>query len=346
MAAYKVNGRAAGLFKRHWQRMRFFAGVRKNNVAMNVRKFAVAIPSLRCINDNTMLIEVPLQVEVFPPGKSRAYRVERFRKQNFDFVWHAHPEFELTYVLKGSGVRYVGGSILPFREGDLCLFGSNVPHGYGAHPQCDAGVEWIVLQFSAQSWGPSFWQLPENKPIDSLFKNAKKGIQFHGGRAGRCGDLLQAICEESREQVSGLSRVLGLFEELADLGEAKYLNRQDSSLAEYPDGRLEMVLRWVECHAGSEIDQAEVARMVGMSPAVFSRFFRHKTGRVFTRHVNELRLARACVSLLRDQRSINEIAAESGFNTLANFNRRFLEIVGINPRDYRALRDAPPSAEC
>jgi transcriptional regulator GlxA family with amidase domain len=118
----------------------------------------------------------------------------------------------------------------------------------------------------------------------------------------------------------------------------EYLNPNVSSLDEHPDSRLGLVLRWVERHAGNEIDQAEVARMVGMSPAVFSRFFRHKTGRVFTRHVNELRVARACVSLLHDQRSINEIALESGFNNLANFNRRFLEIVGVTPRDYRGSR--------
>jgi AraC-like DNA-binding protein len=285
-----------------------------------------------------MLIEVPPAVEVFPLGKSRAYHLKRFRKPKFDFLWHAHPELELTCVLQGSGVRYVGGSILPFREGDLCLLGSNVPHGYGVHPQWNAPTEWIVLQLSVQTWGQSFWQLPENKRILSLFEKAKRGIHFPGAISGRCGDLLKAISEEASEQAPGLSRVLSLLETLADLSDVEYLNPNVSSLDEHPDSRLGLVLRWVERHAGNEIDQAEVARMVGMSPAVFSRFFRHKTGRVFTRHVNELRVARACVSLLHDQRSINEIALESGFNNLANFNRRFLEIVGVTPRDYRGSR--------
>jgi AraC-like DNA-binding protein len=290
-----------------------------------------------------MLIEVPPQVEVFPLGKSRAYHVKHFRKPKFDFLWHAHPELELTYVLRGSGVRYVGGSIQPFHDGDLCLSGSHVPHGYGAHPHCDSGAEWIVLQFSTHAWGQSFWQLPENKPVASLFKNAKRGIHFQGAAAARCGDLLKGICEESLARVSGLSRVLGLLETLADCRDVNYLNERESCQIEHPDSRLETVLRWVENNAGNEIDQAEVARMVGMSPAVFSRFFRRKTGRVFTRHVNELRLARACVSLLRGPSSINEIALESGFNNLANFNRRFLEIVGVTPRDYRASREVQGS---
>ena len=32
----------------------------------------------------------------------------------FDAPWHFHPEYELTYIVKGKGMRYVGNNIQKF----------------------------------------------------------------------------------------------------------------------------------------------------------------------------------------------------------------------------------------
>ena len=60
---------------------------------------------------------------------SRSFRVIRQEnKQEFEFPWHYHPEFELTYISNSQGVRYVGNNIENFYENDLVLLGSNLPH--------------------------------------------------------------------------------------------------------------------------------------------------------------------------------------------------------------------------
>ena len=35
------------------------------------------------------------------------------------FYWHFHPEYELTYIIEGKGIRYIGNSIQNFKEGDI-----------------------------------------------------------------------------------------------------------------------------------------------------------------------------------------------------------------------------------
>jgi AraC-like DNA-binding protein len=55
----------------------------------------------------------------------------------------------------------------------------------------------------------------------------------------------------------------------------------------------------------------------------------------FCSYINILRVNEACSLLQQSDKSIIEIAEESGFSSLRTFNRAFLRHVGISPREYR-----------
>ncbi len=84
----------------------------------------------------------------------------------------------------------------------------------------------------------------------------------------------------------------------------------------------------------------EVAMRVGMSESQFSRYFRRATGNTFTDFVNRLRIARACQLLMETDRYISNVCYDCGFNNVANFNRRFLEIKGMTPKEFRRQGEA------
>jgi AraC-like DNA-binding protein len=52
-------------------------------------------------------------------------------------------------------------------------------------------------------------------------------------------------------------------------------------------------------------------------------------------YVNEVRIGRACRMLSEDAGNITDIALDCGYRNLANFNRRFREVVGTTPSAYR-----------
>jgi AraC-like DNA-binding protein len=82
-----------------------------------------------------------------------------------------------------------------------------------------------------------------------------------------------------------------------------------------------------------------VAAELGMSESRFSRFFRRATGNTFTDFVNRVRVNRACHLLMETDRLVTHICYEVGFNNVANFNRRFLEIKGMTPSEFRKQAD-------
>ena len=86
----------------------------------------------------------------------------------------------------------------------------------------------------------------------------------------------------------------------------------------------------------SEIKLEQVAQKVHMSKNAFCRFFKQHTNKTFFQFLAEIRIQHACELLKERQEStILEIASQSGYNTISNFNRQFKEVKGINPRSYR-----------
>ena len=59
---------------------------------------------------------------------TQMFVVKDLKEKHFDPVWHAHSEYQLFVVLKGTGTRFIGDSIRSFKPGELILTGPNLPH--------------------------------------------------------------------------------------------------------------------------------------------------------------------------------------------------------------------------
>ena len=103
------------------------------------------------------------------------------------------------------------------------------------------------------------------------------------------------------------------------------------------DDKLDHAMDALRCPEGDRDveSQPDMAAELDMTESRFSRFFRRATGNTFTDFVNHVRINRACQLLMESDRLINHIGYEVGFNNIANFNRRFLDIKGMTPSEYR-----------
>ncbi len=99
--------------------------------------------------------------------------------------------------------------------------------------------------------------------------------------------------------------------------------------------RIDRVYRFLLEHFQEPIRLAEVAQVARMTPAAFCRNFRRDVGRPLFAVLNEIRIGHACKLLQETDSPISQICFDSGFGNLSHFNRRFLRLTELTPREYR-----------
>jgi len=273
---------------------------------------------------------------------------------SFDFRWHFHPEFELTFIAQSSGQRFVGDSIERYRDGDLVLLGPNLPHTWMSERQqtypplpplmkrgkTAAAAKTpkhraIYAQFLSDFAGSEFLEKPELATVARLLDRAAQGLRFTGKTQQAAARLMPELLA-----ASGLQQMLKLLEILDLLARSKDATPLSSktfapSLKRRDERRIDDVCRFIHENIAQPIEQPEAARRAHLSVSAFSRFFKKSLGRTFSEYVNELRVGQACRLLIESDKSIAEIAFSSGFENLSNFNRRFRALKKISPREYR-----------
>lgn len=93
---------------------------------------------------------------------------------------------------------------------------------------------------------------------------------------------------------------------------------------------------WIDAHADQSIDLERSARQSGLSAFHFLRAFSQVLGVTPHQYLIRARLRRAARLLADHDRSITDVAFDSGFGDLSNFVRTFHRAAGLSPGRFRA----------
>lgn len=278
---------------------------------------------------------------VIPATKTRAFTARSYREPSYRFLWHYHPEWELTFNRSGRGTRHVGTSVEKFGAGDLAMVPGNVPHTWFSSERQTEETRCTVIHFLPQVWGEAFWKLPEVHGFQELCQSAKRGIRFSGKGVEEVGGRMELLAGNDTPSLSSFAAMLEIFDLLLHLN-VHSLHAVDEGQSGWQNARLDDLLAWIESRMGDQITQQEAASRVKMSPAAFSRWFKINMGCVFNRYLNEIRVAKVCSQIAHGRLSITEAAFQAGYNNLSNFNRRFLEVTGLTPKAFRTQIQGQP----
>jgi AraC-like DNA-binding protein len=263
------------------------------------------------------------------PTSPLSWKLFLRREPHFDFQWHFHHEYELTLIAAGSGTRIVGDCVQAYEPGDLTLIGPEMPHTYVSTPG-HIGQEAVVVQFRRDFLGRELFDRPEFSAVADLLEHAARGIGFPPGTVDVAVLTELPPAERTLELLRFLVR-------LSSCEQARFLagDQHAPALNRASGDRIDAMVRLMHAAYARPLGLEEVAEAAHMSPTSASRFFRRTTGSTITDYLNGLRVNAAC-HLLRDtDRRISDIAADCGYANLSNFNRRFRELRGFPPREYR-----------
>ena len=105
-----------------------------------------------------------------------------------------------------------------------------------------------------------------------------------------------------------------------------------------PDGREQLVSRligYIRLHAPTISDNSALAAVFGYHPVYLSALFREMTGKGLHEAIVEERIRLACRWLRRTDRSVEQIAYDTGFSSRSHFSTAFRAQMGVSPREFR-----------
>jgi AraC-like DNA-binding protein len=102
-----------------------------------------------------------------------------------------------------------------------------------------------------------------------------------------------------------------------------------------PPAAIRRIQEYVDTHLSENVDLAVLAGIAGLSVFHFAREFKRTAGVTPHYYLLKKRVERAKNLLSRSDLSLAEIALASGFSDQSHFTRRFRQILGATPREFR-----------
>jgi AraC-like DNA-binding protein/quercetin dioxygenase-like cupin family protein len=267
---------------------------------------------------------------------------------------HSHDYFQTILLLCGERIQHIGLRDFDASKGHILFLPPNIPHGSTIKTQNVCLLINFNLSFlrpelpidamGAWNQGPTLRLAPELLPfVGQSTLNLRCNTQLTR-RLCEMGSELQARANSpslgavafAKAQLSLLLlEVVQAFEQPL-LEAAAHMQRGVTS-----SNRMDELFAFLREHLSQRVSVNDAASYLHMSTSCLATRIRRVTGKTFSDLLFETRLLRAKELLLYTDRRISDIAYSCGFDDHAYFSRRFRQLIGASPHEYRLRRKAP-----
>lgn len=256
------------------------------------------------------------------------------------FMWHWHPEIEITYVQKGTMCYKVNHMVYHLKEGDIVFNNSGALHSGTMENQKDCA--YIPVTFDSRLIYGFFQSTVNSKYVDPVIQDS----------------MLPAICIDQSEPWHKpfreyLLRIIDLDEKKPDFYELDITiclqsmwrlllehityepqaSRENS--LEYD--RIKKILSYIEENYQNKITLNDIAGHIHLCESECTRLFKRHMNTTLFAFLQEYRIERS-LEFLQDDQPVSAVADKAGFSDPNYYSKVFAKIKGCSPREYRNLR--------
>lgn len=246
---------------------------------------------------------------------------------------HIQDEWELSYIIRGQGTKFLGEETQPFYEGEVILIPPKFPHGWffnGESTDDDGHIHNITILFASDLPTRLALLLPELTQVADVISSISLPRRFLGKTAVEITSLLEDM--RDLDSSSRLPMILRLLLFIAGNTDSEEIGCKPIDRTTRNADKLRI---YCKCNFHGNITLEKTAAYMNMNKSSLCKFIKKQTGQTFTEYINSLRLEKAALLLTSTTDPACDIAYDCGFTNIPYFHRLFARNYGMSPCDYR-----------
>lgn len=247
---------------------------------------------------------------------------------------HWHKEFELNFILEGSGEIRCGDMALRAYKGDIFIIQPGILHAVHSVNMQKFIYDTIVFNAGMVS------ENPEERAYTEFLYPLVTGINKikipfsskdnYYNEMKKCTETIFSCARraDGKSDVLLKSKLLELFWFIGIGGGI------EENCGNFGDNRIKASISYIQKHFNEEISIDLLASLACLSKSCFMGIFKQAAGMGAIEYLNRFRIKKVCGKLLHGE-AVAKTAYECGFSNISNFNRQFRRIMGCTPLEYK-----------
>lgn len=254
---------------------------------------------------------------------------------------HIHSYVELNYMYSGSCTQYVNDRKIHLTKGQFLLLDTNVPHRIDMAGKDDIMIN---IELDKKYFNTSFLSRLSNKGIisnfliNSVLKDSEHDsyILFLSEEDTELPNIMINLMREFYDSKDFSDEIIScyinlLFTQLMRVYKYDINNR---SIKNLHNNSIIDILQYLEDNYMSATLNS-TAKFFNYNPTYLSTMINKATGSSFKQLIQTQKMARAKFLITNSNMPIDDIAHDIGYNNLSFFYKKFSELYGVKPSEYR-----------
>lgn len=254
------------------------------------------------------------------------------------FLWHWHPEIEVTLITEGQMLYKVNQCTFHLKKGEILMENANVLHaGFMENFQ---DCRYISVTFDPKLIYGFYQSIICRKYVDPVIQNFSLPAihidyseEWHKAFAEKIQNIIHL--NEEKTELYELDTVIELQSAWRCLLANKSRENTGVSYNKLEHERIKDIMDYLEKNYSNKILLEDIAEHIHLCKSECSRLFKRCMNISLFAFLQEYRVERSLEYLLDPQYSITEIAEKAGFTDSNYYSKVFSKVKGCSPVKYR-----------